>query len=201
MYCSPTFFALSMSPSWHDFNMNIIAGKPQKISFNYFASSLLDIYKSLTTRHLHRGSFTWSQVAASCCQQCQHAQSKKLEERAYTVCKDQTARRQIAKRRKQEGRRVLFDLQRAGGKREGEAMHNEHCTLIVWPSGAPIATDVQHVPTLAPFPTIFKLFLLSYSNYFYYSIISKQRTLIYTVPYSATQYRYVIIALSSTPSI
>ena len=144
--------------------MNIIAGKPQKISFNYFASPLLllDIYKSLTTRHLHRRSLTWSQVAASCCQQCQHTQSKKLEERAYTVCKNQTARRRIAKRRKQEGRGVLFNLQRAGGKREGEAMHNEHCTLIVWPSGAPIATDVQQVPTLAPFPTIFKLFLLFY---------------------------------------
>ena len=180
MYRSPTFFALSMSPFWDNFNIYIIDGKPQRRRY-YFASPLLDIYKSLTTRHLHQRSLSWSQVAASCCQQCQYAQSKKLEERAYTVCKDQTARRQIAKRRKQEGRKVLFNLQRAKS------------TLIVWPSGAPIATSVQQVPTLAPFPTIFKLLLLSYSNYFYYSIISKQRILIYTVPYSATQYRYVII--------
>ena len=181
--------------------MNIIAGKPQKISFNYFASPLLllDIYKSLTTRHLHRRSLTWSQVAASCCQQCQLTQSKKLEERAYTVCKNQTARRRIAKRRKQEGRWVLLNLQRAGGKREGEAMHNERCTLIVWPSGR--GSNCHQRPASPHTGTTFKLFLLSYSNYFYYSIISKQRILIYTVPYSATQYRCVIIVLSSTPSI
>ena len=181
MYRSPTFFALSMSPFWDNFNIYIIDGKPQRRKY-YFASLPSLTFTSLWQPAICiRGLSPEAKSQHHAASNASNAQSKKLEERAYTVCKDQTARRQIAKRRKQEGRKVLFNLQRAKS------------TLIVWPSGAPIATSVQQVPTLAPFPTIFKLLLLSYSNYFYYSIISKQRILIYTVPYSATQYRYVII--------